>query len=276
MPIDSTACALIIVLVAMSVLSVSASAFSVVPTSSRVARVREFGPCPLTFSSQDVNNNNNNVNEDERQWLLEKARQLREEVRNLEEKVRATKSDLPAALEGDSQKTTAHQPKVTNLKDSTWTISYRFSSQPKDDDKDSSILPNYSGKFNLLLKADGYSELLSQQSTAITNDQKLQITKVWGWDEEYSQQDQKNYLLFSMDVQLPASDPKLPSVKERYYFQAQINKSGSDGEISLKDGTVTVKKDITEKTKGRWGLFQVAGILSQFRYVGDFAAKSSS
>jgi len=81
-----------------------------------------------------------------------------------------------------------------------------------------------------------------------------------------------------MDVQLPASDPAtklLKNGKDRFYFQARIDKSKS-GAITLADGTVTVKKDVSEKTKGMWGLFQVAGILSQFRYVGEFIAKPSS
>lgn len=208
-------------MVALSILSTSS--FVLVRLSTRNTPHRAFVSCPLTLSQEDNiknNSNNNNNAEDERQKLLEKARQLREEVRNLEENVRVTK-----AVEGSTTPVIANRPKVTNLKDSTWTISYRFSSQPKDDNDDNNniVLPNYSGKFTLLLKADGYSELQSQAPTT-TNDQKLQITKVWGWDEEYSQQDQQNYLLFSMDVQLPDSDPKLPKAKERYYFQAQIQK----------------------------------------------------
>lgn len=202
--------------------------------------------------------------EEERQRLLDMAKKLRTEAQNLEEEVRnKPKQDLSPPVP------TIQSTKVTDLKDSTWTVSYRFSSQPKDDDDDDKngiVLPNYSGKLTVLLKADGYSELIS------TADDRLQIVKIWGWDEEYSQEDQKQYLLFSMDVQFPKSDPKLPERKERYYFQARIDRS-TNGEISLSDGTVTVKKDVSEKTKGMWGLFQVAGILTQFRYVGDFIAK---
>ena len=79
-----------------------------------------------------------------------------------------------------------------------------------------------------------------------------------------------------MDVKLPASDPDLPSQTERYYFQARVDDETPNGGIALSDGTITVKKDVAEQTKGRWGLFNVAGILSQFRYCGDFVAKPSS
>jgi hypothetical protein len=131
------------------------------------------------------------------------------------------------------------------------------------------VIPNYSGKLTVLLKGDGYSELKS-----IADGGKITITKVWGWDEENSQEDNQQYLLFSMDVLLPDSDPKLPGAKERYYFQARVGRNDR-GAIGLTEGTVTVKKDVAERTKGMWGMFQVAGILSQFRYVGDFIAKPS-
>ena len=62
---------------------------------------------------------------------------------------------------------------------------------------------------------------------------------------------------------------------ERCYFKARIDDDDNKdtGIITLSDGTVRVKKDVAEKTKGMWGLFQVGGILTQFRYVGDFIAK---
>jgi len=216
---------------------------------------------------------------DERQKLLDKAKQLREEAQTLEVQVRGSK------------KTSSEEPLapkaavvITDLKDSTWIISYRFSSQPqndKDNQKDGEPKAVfYSGKATLWLKSDGYSELVSSTTTSPqdSNNNNIEIVKVWGWDEEYSQEDEKQYLLFSMDVQLPASDPAtklLKNGKDRFYFQARIDKSKS-GAMSLADGTVTVKKDVSEKTKGMWGLFQVAGILSQFRYVGEFIAKPSS
>jgi hypothetical protein len=228
-------------------------------------RVFAFAPARLHIASSNkrISLRSSTIPEekdDERQRLLDKAKKLRDEAQILEGEVR--NKPTPASSE---PQTPAIPLKVTDLKDSTWKISYRFSSQPKDDEEDV-VLPNYSGKLTLLLKADGYSEIIS------TADDRLQIVKVWGWDEEYSQEDEQQYVLFSMDVQLPESDPKLPDTKERYYFQARIDRT-TGGEISLGDGTVTVKKDVSEKTNGMWGLFQVAGILTQFRYVGDFIAK---
>ena len=214
----------------------------------------------------------------QQQDLLEKAKNLRKEAQLLEETLLRTNPSR-------KQSTQEEQPlskivKVTKLEDSYWTVSYRFSSQPKDDD-DNIILPNYSGKMTLHLRADGYSEYIvsdddetnNNNNNANTNN-KLIIKKIWGWDEEYSNDDQQNYLLFSMDVEFPKSDPKLGGSIERCYFQARIdNVTNKDSGITLSDGTVTVKKDVAEKTKGMWGLFQVGGILTQFRYVGDFLAK---
>ena len=208
---------------------------------------------------------------DENKKLLEKARLLREEASQLEDKLRET---APARIVEDAASTSVAPLKITNLSESLWTLSYRFSSQPKDDDDDDSmkavVLPNYSGKVTIRFLGDGYSELVDQ-----SEDSKIMVKKVWGWDEEYSREDEQQYLLFSMDVTFPKTDPILPGQSERYYFQARIDRSESDQRITLAEGTVTCKKDIAEKTKGRWGLFQVAGILTQFRYVGDFVAKPS-
>jgi hypothetical protein len=203
--------------------------------------------------------------EDENKKLLEKARSLREEASQLEQELR----DSPQTAKA-SASVVAPPPKITKLPDSLWTFSYRFSSQPKDDDnKDAIVLPNYSGKTTIRLLADGYSELVSQ-----SDDSKIAIKKVWGWDEEYSREDEQQYLLFSMDVTFPKSDPKFPGQSERYYFQARIDRNTD--QIELQEGTVTCKKDVSEKTNGRWGLFKVAGILTEFRYVGDFVAKPCS
>lgn len=206
--------------------------------------------------------------DEKRTELLERARKLREEASNLEQELAPSRKKSES-----SAKPVTSSSVITNLQDSSWTLTYRFSSQPKDDEnekKNGMVPPNYSGKLSLLLKADGYSELVA----SINND-KLQIVKIWGWDEEYSQDDQNKYLLFSMDVRFPKSDPKLPGAKERYYFQARVDRHDKTGAIALGDGTITVKKDVTENSKGRWGLFQVAGILSQFRYVGDFIGRPS-
>lgn len=216
--------------------------------------------------------------------LLEKARMLREEAQLLEQELRREQT-VKSASTSDFSPTVNSPPKiVTRLEDSVWTLSYRFSSQPKNDNNDDdAILPNYSGKLTLRLKADGYSELVALTNTNLGGDQQsLQIQKIWGWDEEDSkdsqdsQDDENQYLLFSMDVQIPKSDPKVPDETLRYFFQARIEREGSKNVIALKDGTITIKKDISEKTKGMWGLFQVAGILTEFRYVGDFVAKPAN
>ena len=206
--------------------------------------------------------------QDERQNMLAKAKKLRDEARTLEDQV---KGSLLAPSNSRGEAPLPPPPVVSSLQDSTWIISYRFSSQPKEDNEDI-VVPNYSGKLTVLFKGDGYSELKSIPESGGAGDTKIHINKVWGWDEENSQEDNQQYLLFSMDVQFPDSDPKLPGGKARYYFQARVDKD-SRGSLTLAEGTITVKKDVSEKTNGMWGLFQVAGILSQFRYVGDFIAK---
>ena len=64
-----------------------------------------------------------------------------------------------------------------------------------------------------------------------------------------------DYLLLSMKVNLPETDPKLPSVKEHCYFEAQIDHNLPTQEPTLRDGAITVKKDLSERTKDVWGLF---------------------
>ncbi|KAG7354790.1 hypothetical protein IV203_004146 [Nitzschia inconspicua] len=175
----------------------------------------------------------------------------------------------------------------TELENSIWTISYRFSSQPplENNDnynkKDSNAMPFrtfYSGNFRIRLKDDGYSEYLSTELDFSSSKSDIRIVKIWGWDKETSNEDRQDYLLFSMDLKLPGSDPDLPNQTERYYFQARIDWGTPKGKsiLQLRDGTITVKKDVAEQTKGRWGLFNVAGILSQFRYCGDFIAKATT
>ncbi len=205
--------------------------------------------------------------------LLEKARRLREEASQLEDNLRASSmssaTGVPVEIVSNKQ-----------LEESKWTLTYRFSSQPapKESEKDDKqqVTPKkfYSGKMNLLLKENGYSEQIIQAQDASKNEGDIQIVKIWGWDRETSNEDNLDYLLFSMDIKFPASDPDLSNQKERYYFQARVEEE-SDGSISLKEGTITVKKDVTEKTGGMWGFFNVAGILTEFRYTGDFVAKAS-
>lgn len=202
--------------------------------------------------------------------LLERAQKLREEALRLEQNLRENR---PSTNRKNDAAPDAAKPAAapTELEDSTWTFSYRFSSQPKEDeDADEIILPNYSGKLTIRLTPDGYSEVVSNEEN------QLRIGKVWGWDEEYSREDQKKYLLFSMDVQFPKTDPLMSERIERCYLQARVDRDPIDGTIALNEGTVTVKKDISNKTRGMWGIFQVSGILTQFRYVGDFSSKAAA
>ena len=230
-------------------------------------------------------NDDNNSNDDEQKNLLEKAKSLREEAKLLEQELQKDKSSRKISSSIEQQQQEQQQKQkiiITDLDDSLWVFKYRFSSQPKDDDNDNNdnndvILPNYSGEMMIRLRGDGYSDNISSSSSSPENN-KLEIVKVWGWDNEYSNEDDQNYLLFSADIKFPKSDPKLPGQVERCYFQARIetkpsSSSSKEEEITLHEGTVTVKKDVAEKTKGKWGLFKVAGILTEFRYVGDFIAK---
>ncbi|KAL3944268.1 MAG: hypothetical protein SGBAC_001662 [Bacillariaceae sp.] len=200
--------------------------------------------------------------------LLEKAKKLREEAEQLEQKLR---EDPQASRNKATEKDITVKTLQTKLEESIWTFSYRFSSQPKDEDAEGLILPNYSGKITVRLTADGYSEVLSKE-----DGNQLGIGKVWGWDKDYSQEDRQEYLLFSMDVTFPKTDPLMAERTERCYWQCRIDTDPIDNSISLNEGTVTVKKDISNMTKGMWGIFQVSGILTQFRYVGDFSSKPAA
>ena len=224
--------------------------------------------------------------------LLEKARALRAEASVMENDLRSSGS--ASSLDISSPQMAV--PVVisnTQLEDSIWTLSYRFSSQPipKDNTSNNNNQEQqqknifYSGKINLRLKENGYSEQVviknNEEETSGSDD--IEITKIWGWDRETSSEDDLDYLLFSMDVKLPESDPTTKSnskknQNERYYFQARIDTEQENNRsvLVLKDGTITVKRDLTEKTNGRWGLFNVAGILTEFRYCGEFVAKPSS
>ena len=159
----------------------------------------------------------------------------------------------------------------TSLEDSSWTISYRFASDAisTDDDKDEDVkVIYYSGKLNIQLTDDGYTNMLEKDDDS----SKIKFIKTWGWDEENSKEDDLDYLLLSADVMLPESDPNHSKTPTRYYFQTQVNRDSRSGEISLIDGTVTLKKDV-EPPGGFWGVFNGGGILAQFRYCGEFLMK---
>jgi len=201
---------------------------------------------------------------DDAEQLRESAQKLRDEAKalesNLDRKPRAVVAMEPVA------------PSYTSLKESVWTLSYRFvSDPPKKDDDDDAPVSNYSGKLTVKLLSDGYTELIRHEPS--TGD-RLELLKVWGWDKEVSNEDDKDYVLFSTNIKVPESDVAMPNEELRFYWQARVE-SDSGGALSLADGTVTVKKDV-EPPGGFWGIFNGGGILAQFRYVGNFAARSVS
>ena len=183
----------------------------------------------------------------------------------------------------------------TQLGDSTWTISYRFASDPVtvDDGANANANANadananaetkpmifYSGKVVVCLKEDGFTTLVSPSSSSPSpSPSPLSFSKFWGWDEDISTEDENTYLSFSADVILPTSDPNYNGDGGpcRFYFNSQVEKDGTTGEISLHSGTVTVKRDVESPGGGGggfWGIFNAGGILAQFRYCGEFLMK---
>jgi hypothetical protein len=139
-------------------------------------------------------------------------------------------------------------------------LSYRFSKGPAPNDNPESQAPaaagtkNYSGKLTVTLKSDGYTDLISHVPSGADT---LDITKVWGWDED--EQDDLRYLLFSVSVDSDC----------RFYWQAQIH-VGTNGILSLADGTISVKRNAVP---GFWGVLDGSGILAQFYNVGNFGGK---
>jgi hypothetical protein len=234
-------------------------------------------------NSNTTSSNSSNNNDTSQDELLERARQLREQARAMEDDLRRNPSRSLSTSSSTSSTTSSVPVEYTELASSVWTISYRFSSQPAPaDDQDRETKREtrrmfYTGKIQIRFQKDGYSEQVKLTQPPPSD---IQIVKVWGWDQETSSDDQQEYILFSMDVKLPPSDPDLPNQTVRYYFQARIEtektQKSTKSILQLRDGTITVKKDVAEQTNGRWGLFNVAGILSQFRYCGDFVAKASS
>lgn len=168
----------------------------------------------------------------------------------------------------------------SDLKDSCWELTYRFANEPeskddgkkRDDDK-IQMRKFYSGKVKLQFRSDGYTTNLSTKSSNAT-EQQATFNKVWGWDLEVSDQDSLSYILFSADITLP---PPVDTT-ERFYFQARVDGDATKGEaLSLQDGSVTVKRDISAPSGGWWGIFRGAdGILAQFRQLGEFRCRPIS
>jgi len=206
--------------------------------------------------------------------LLEKASRLRREAEELKDLV-------PVRRDGGGQENVMPKKVVyTSLGDSTWEVSYRFASDAvKRDDDDNNdeemkTLVFYSGKVSIQLTNDGFTNILESESTSKST---LTFQKFWGWDEETSNEDELQYILFSADVDLPSSDPNYDEKKKqnnsiRFYFQCEVIRDSRIGEITMRDGTVTLKKDI-KPPGGFWGVFNGGGILAQFRYCGECLMK---
>jgi len=257
---------------------------------SQASRPRIASPSILSLSTEANSAREGNEKEKRRQQtqdMIDRATKLRQEAADLEAKLdeeggsrRRKTADAAARIQ---------QPAVVcDMKDSEWTFSYRFSDRPDDDDeeaesgKDTSPKPRrtfYSGKVGLKFRADGYTDLMfhePRRTGGDNDDNCVEIVKAWGWDVEPSDDDGKDYLLFSVDVRLPPSkdDDDLTTEPTRFYFQARQENSGSDDSpvLVLKEGTVTMKQDITKSKSGPPGFWGMRGILASFRYVGDFVA----
>ena len=209
--------------------------------------------------------------------LLSKAARLRQEAQELETKLRSSRTTPAAAT--TASPAPPPPPVYRDAKDSVWTFSYRFAAMPekKDDKKESSSpstpVPKFSGKLTLWFRPDGYTDLVQHEPSS-TAGPALDIVKAWGWDLETSTEDEKDYVLFSIDALVPDTDNNR---KERFYFQARQEKDSTTGAIVLKEGTVTVKQDVTEQGgPSLWGLFSPKGILARFMYTGDFVAKPAA
>jgi hypothetical protein len=206
--------------------------------------------------------------------LRAKALRLREEAGELEAKLRSEQSS--ASVKESQEATFIPPPVYKDVKDSVWTFSYRFASDPvsttssEDEEERSSppTVPSYGGKMTLSLRADGYTDLVSHEPSSPTKG--LRVIKAWGWDLETSDEDEKQYILFSVDFEVPEPTSRT----DRFYFQARQEQE-SNGVISLKEGIVTIKRDVSESTGGPrfWGFLSPKGILARFTYVGNFAAR---
>mmetsp|Transcript_22129 Transcript_22129/g.33448 ORF Transcript_22129/g.33448 Transcript_22129/m.33448 type:complete len:247 (+) Transcript_22129:247-987(+) len=202
------------------------------------------------------------------------ADKLRETAKKLREEAKALQSEISPSqrINEENLPTSASCKSIPN---STWTLTYRFASDPlPEDDEEDRPVSNYSGKLTVKFLADGYTELISHEPASMGGST-LSMEKVWGWDKELSNEDELEYLLFSCNALLPSTDESSPNEVVRFYMQARVDSVKSDGQLSLAEGTVTMKKDV-KPPGGFWGAFNGAGILAQFRYVGNFVAKPTS
>eukprot|EP00527_Entomoneis_sp_CCMP2396_P009101 CAMPEP_0198137024 /NCGR_PEP_ID=MMETSP1443-20131203/578_1 /TAXON_ID=186043 /ORGANISM="Entomoneis sp., Strain CCMP2396" /LENGTH=210 /DNA_ID=CAMNT_0043798345 /DNA_START=74 /DNA_END=704 /DNA_ORIENTATION=+ len=170
--------------------------------------------------------------------FIDKASTLRREALEMEQKLREERGASATELNNDLP-----PPIYNNVKDSVWTYRIFFSEKPapKDDKEDIEPSSRFGGKLTVFFKSDGYTEIISHKPSK--DDKALKMVKAWGWDVENSNEDDKDYLLFSVDVQLP--DGK----KEKFYMQAR--QESESNSIFFQEGTVTVKQDVS-KSGSRW------------------------
>ncbi|KAL7525467.1 hypothetical protein ACHAWF_001374 [Thalassiosira exigua] len=211
--------------------------------------------------------------------LREAASRLRAEAAAAEEVLRGP--EAPARPAAAAAKAVAAPTEYAALEDSRWELTYRFANEPAPDDEGGEENPPalrklFGGKVRLHFRGDGYTDALSAEGgpAAAAAGEGATFRKVWGWDVEEAEarDDDGTYLLFSADVSLP---PPI-STEERFYFQARVERDEARGAVSLKDGSVTVKRNLKAPGPGGgwWGIFRGAdGILAQFRKVGEFVGR---
>ena len=217
--------------------------------------------------------------------LLERAARLRKEIQELERQVTSTPRPTTNQMGRNAGVVAQASAEFTDIADSVWSLTYRFSdvAEPSEDATAPDRVAGtefrrrfYRGKVLLRFRSDGYTEMLNQESFASFSEsspETADIVKVWGWDVEESDEPNdgpSKYLLFSMDVKL--SQPNGETSQQRIYFQARQNQAARSQLISLSEGSVTIKSDLIQKSV-RWGFFSPAGIMAQFRDVGEFIAK---
>lgn len=222
----------------------------------------------LINSALSSSSNDDDSTTSEAERLRQKALQLRAEADEAEKQISPTRSSRQVDAATTSKEAAVE---YFDLRDSCWELSYRFANEPESkddtDNNNNKVVQRkfYSGKVQLQFRSDGYTDRLA------SNEGEAIINKVWGWDLEVSDQDSLSYILFSADITLP---PPI-STSERFYFQARVDGGQKEGEaLSLMDGSVTVKRDISAPSGGWWGIFRGAdGILAQFRQLGEFRCR---
>lgn len=223
----------------------------------------------VSFNIEKVPQNLAALMDESSEWL-DKAAKLRREVQELEASSKRRSTEVP--------NTNVRPMEYTEVADSVWVLSYRFSDQPEpaEDDASGPRRRFYGGKLTVKFRRDGYTDLVSQEASGSATET-CKLVKAWGWDIEMSKDnekggDEKEYLVFSIDVDLSSTTNHNQASLQRFYFQARQDKDPKTGALSFAEGTVTIKRDVVQNST-RWGFFSPAGILAQFRYVGDFIAK---